>query len=112
MSVNSENNENNEINERYVIDIIRENMSNEKARYEELVHVLKEQIGHLQVEATSRNEQINILLNLLVNKDNIEKNQSKNTVETIPDNINIDVNTAKNTVCANDLNNYKYRNEI
>ena len=63
MSVNSENNE---INERYAIDIIRENMSNEKARYEELV--LKEQIGHLQVEATSRNEQINILLNLLVNK--------------------------------------------
>ena len=70
-----------EITGRCIIDIMKENMINERRRNEEFVNFLKCQVENYIIELSHKNEQISCLMKLLENNN---VNTHKHQVETIP----------------------------
>ena len=54
-----------EIEDRSIIDIMKENMLNERSRNEEFINFLKGQVDNYTVEISPKNKQISSLLKLL-----------------------------------------------
>ena len=63
-----------EVHEREVINLIKDNMSQEKAFNSEIVTLLKEQIEHMKTEITHKNTLIENLMTELYNRNNTESN--------------------------------------
>ena len=57
-----------EIEDRSIIDIMKENMLNERSRNEEFINFLKGQVDNYTVEISHKNKQISSLLKLLEKK--------------------------------------------
>ena len=63
-----------ELHEREVINLIKDNMSQEKAFNSEIVTLLKEQIEHMKTEITHKNTLIENLMSELYNRNDTESN--------------------------------------
>ena len=94
-----------ELNDRSIIDIIKENIVNERIRNEDYISFLKGQIDNYIVELSQKNEQIPCLLKLLENV-NFDSTNKKH-METIQQKSNSE-NSCKNTVgIGNDVESHR-----
>ena len=86
-----------ELHEREVINLIKDNMSQEKAFNSEIVTLLKEQIEHMKTEITHKNTLIENLMSELYNRDDTESNachinnEHSNSLSTINNNHHVEV---------------------
>ena len=93
-----------EIAERSIIDIMKDNMLNERSRNEEYRNFLKGQIDNYTVEISHKNKQKSSLLKLL-EKNNIGSCQHQ--METIPQNTNFEYVRRNHEKCRNDAQPYE-----
>ena len=89
-----------EIEDRCIIDIMKENMLNERSRNEEFINFLTGQVDNYTVEISHKNKQISSLLKLL-EKNNIRSWQHQ--METIPQNISSDHVRKNHEECRKDV---------
>ena len=86
-----------ESNERFIIDMMKENMLMEKTLNQDYIKFLKEQIHIFKIELSHKNEQISRLIKIIDN--NIKRVQ----METMPDSNHHKIQNIENKECNNDI---------